>query len=281
MFGPRRLLLLAAPLMLLWLVPAADAKITAKTSLATKAGATRIVVKLKSSRRLSARTRPRRVSVRAAGRTYRLRRVRGARAAAVSLGTWRSRAYRGSAAARLLGMAGERVRVKVRSRAGTRSLRRKLAAPRGGAPPGGTAPPADPQPGDLPGQDAIDRLTAELRDGMVRRFQTSGELSESFELHLCGDGRFRYYHHQSYVSFGPLATEKLGSPWSVVEALVRADGSYRGARVRGTFTQQRSSNSGAQAINEPAEALIEFQNGQWYWDKQPVQTGQASCDPTL
>ncbi|MGH2761236.1 MAG: hypothetical protein ACRDL4_12730 [Thermoleophilaceae bacterium] len=287
MFGTRRLLLVVAPLALLWLAPPAGAAIKAKTSLTTKSGATRIVVKLKSSRRVSARSRPRAVSVKAGRRTYKLKRVRGARAAAVRLGTWRSRAYRRSAARKLLRQAGKRVRVRVRSRTGTRSLRSKLAPPRGTAPPGdvappgGVAPPGADQPGDITGQQAIDQLTAELRGGMVRRFRTSGDLSESFELHLCADGRFRYYHHQSYVGFGPVATERFGSPWTVVEALVRPDGSYRGARVRGTFTVENSFNSGQRAINEPAEALIEYQNGQWYWDKQAVQTGQASCDPTF
>ena len=280
-FGPRRLALLVAPLALLCLAPTGHATVRAKTSLATKSGATRIVVKLKSSRRLPAASRPRAVSVKAGGRTYRLKRVRGARTAAVGLGTWRSRAYRRSAAAKLLKLAGKRVTLKVRSRVGTRSLRPRLASPRRTAPPGDTTPPAEPQAGDITGQRAIDQLTAELRGGSVRRSQTSGDLSESFELHLCADARFRYYHHQSYVGLGPSATEKLGNPWTVVEALVRGDGSYRGARVRGAFTQQRTFNSGQQAINEPAEALIEHQNGQWYWDKQAVQTGQASCDPTL
>ena len=90
MSGPRRCALIVAPLALLWLAPTADATLRAKTSLATKAGATRIVVKLRSSDRLPARSRPRAVSVRARGRTYKLRRKRGAAAAAVNQGTRRS-----------------------------------------------------------------------------------------------------------------------------------------------------------------------------------------------
>ena len=268
--------------MLLWSAPAADAAIRARATLEERSGAARTVVKLTSARRVAARARPRAVVVTSGRRTYRLKRARGAAAAAVRLGTWRSRFYRGVAAGRLRALVGRRVVVKVRSRAGTRSLRPKLKAPSApNPPPGGTAPPTGTQPGDITGQAAIDQLTAEIRGGSVRRSQTSGDLSESFELHLCADGRFRHYHHQSYIGVGPAATEKHGAPWTVVEALVRSDGSYRGARVRGTFTLERNFNSGQQAISEPAEALIEFQNGQWYWDKQPVQTSDASCDPAF
>src|SRR5919106_1750086 len=184
----RHVLLLAVPLALLWSAPTADASLKAKPSLTTKSGATRIVVKLASSSRLSPRSRPRSVSVKAGRRIYKLKRVRGAQTAAVSLGTWRSAAYRGSAAAKLLALTGKRVAVRVRSRAGTSSVRSKLAGP-----PGGTAPPGGTQPGDITGQQAIDQLTAEIRGGSVRRLPTSGDLSESFELHLCADGRFRYY----------------------------------------------------------------------------------------
>jgi hypothetical protein len=287
-----------AVLVAAWLAPSAEAaSVTAKTSLTKKSGATRIVAVLTSARSLPARARPRKVTVKAGRRSYKLKRVSGAGAAAVSLGTWRSAAHRGAAARRLLRLAGKRVAVRIRSRAGTTTVRSKLAPPAstpppqddspadeptgGDDPPAGDSPPADPGTGEVTGQAAIDQMTAEIRDGHVRRFRTSGDLSETYELHLCGDGRFRYYHQQSYIGVGPTAVEKFGKPWTVVEALIRTDGSYRGARVQGTFTQQNGFNSGQQAINEPAEALIEFENGQWYWDKQAVQTGQASCDPTF
>jgi hypothetical protein len=297
--GLRRLLVpVVAVLALLWLVPTAEgARIAAKTSLTQKAGATRIVAKLTSARTLSARARPRAVSVKAGRRLYKLKRAAGAGAAAVSLGTWRSGAYRGAAARTLLRQAGKRVAVRIGSRAGTTIVRSKLVAPTKPAPvlapeddgevpsgddqPTGDSPPPTGTTGDITGQAAIDKMTAEISDGAVRRFASSGDLSETFELHLCSDGAFRHYHHQSYIGVGPTAVERSGNPWKVVEALIRGDGSYRGARVQGTFTQRNSLNGGQQAINEPAEALLEFTGGQWYWDKQPVETLQASCGPSF
>jgi len=298
-FGLHRLLLPAALLALVWLAPSAEAaNVKAKTSLQTKSGETRIVAKLSSKNRLGARKRPRKVRVKAGGNTYRLKRVRGgASAARVNLGTWRSAAYRGSDAQALLDLVGERVRLIVSSRAGKTTLRPKLAPPAGSTPaPGEGDPPpgeGDPPPGggdlpppddggggDITGQQAIDTMTEAMRNGAVRYFRNQDDISDTFELHLCGDGQFRWYQHTS-SSLGPMATEKYGQPWTVVEALIKADGSYRGARVQGTFTYQRRLSGAEGQINEPAEAVIEQLNGQWYWDQEPVEVFDASCAPAF
>ena len=288
------------------LAPAANADaagLKAKASLDRKGETVRLVVKLTSQRKVAKRKRPRAVSVKAGKRRYRLSRVRGARTAAVNIGTWRSDAYRGRAARRLQRAAGDRVKVRVESRAGTTTLRSKLAAPpttEGDVPPPGDDPPTggddpvtgDPppsQPGDITGQEAIDRMTAELSGGAVRRFSNSsdGDLSSTTQLHLCADGRFRHYFHETFVSgdFSTVTTtEQFGQPWTLVEALIRADGTYRGARVQGTFTSRQTQSGGErsqEAINEPADTAIEWVNGQWYWDGDRVQTETASCDPTF
>ena len=293
MFGLHRLLLPAALLALVWLAPSAEAaNVKAKTSLQTKSGETRIVAKLSSKNRLGARKRPRKVRVKAGGNTYRLKRVRGgASAARVNLGTWRSAAYRGNDAQALLDLVGERVRLIVSSRAGKTTLRPKLAPPAGSTPapgegdppPGGgdLPPPDDGGGGEITGQEAIDMMTAEIRGGMVRRFNNSGDLSDTFELHLCTDGTFRYFSQSIYPGAPTVATERYGNPWTVTEALIRTDGSYRGARVEGTATYERRFQSGEGPINEQANTLIEYFNGQWYWDQEPVETGQASCDPAF
>jgi hypothetical protein len=294
MFGSRRLPLLLVPLGVLLLAPEADAALRAKLSLSGGPSATRLVVKLSSKSRVPARARPRAVSVKARGRTYRLRRARRARSAVVSLGTWRSALIRGARARKLHALAGRRLVLRIRSRAGTTKVGTKLRTPAARTippgdvttPPGnGTTPPA--APGDITGQQAIDRMTAEIGGGAVRRFVNQSGESQTHELHLCADRSFRHYFHSSYLSgsFSHVtATEKFGNPWTVVEALIKEDGSYKGARVRGTFTGSRSFSDGNttnQSISEPAETLIELQNGQWYWDKQAVQTLSANCSPTL
>ncbi len=125
----------------------APAALRAKTSLETKSGAVRLVVKLTSTTRLTARTRPRSVKVKSGRRTYALTRARGAQAA-VAAGTWRSAAYRGRAAAALRSLAGKRVKVAVTTRAGTTTLNSNVPRPQQNAPitpptiPGGSGPPA-------------------------------------------------------------------------------------------------------------------------------------------
>lgn len=153
--------------------------------------------------------------------------------------------------------------------------------------PGGGAQPPAAQPGDITGQAAIDQLTAELSGSDFREHQTRDGLSDAYQLHLCGDGRFRHSHNATFVSgdFSSVTfTERFGNPWRVTEALIRADGSYRGARVTGTFTQKRTTSNGetqTEAVNEPAEAVLENVNGQWHWDGRSVlhNPGAASCDP--
>lgn len=156
-----------------------------------------------------------------------------------------------------------------------------------GEPQGGPTEPPAAQPGDITGQAAIDQLTAELSNSDFREHRTKDGLSDAYQLHLCGDGRFRYSHNETFVSDGfssVTITERFGNPWRVVEALVRADGSYRGARVTGTFTHKRVRSGGGdqtEAVNEPAEAVLENQNGQWYWGGRSAahSPGAASCDP--
>jgi hypothetical protein len=146
---------LLALVALLGLAPAADAKLKAKTSVSTKAGASRLVVKLTSTKRLTAATRPRRVSVKAGRTTYRLKRVG---AAAVSAGTWRGKAYRAKAAAKLLGLGGDRVTVRVGTRSGRRSLRSKVSVPSVGG--GGAAPLFAPPGRELIGEEAYNGFKA-------------------------------------------------------------------------------------------------------------------------
>jgi hypothetical protein len=144
---PRRVVLPAALAILVAAPAPAGAAFTARPSIKTAGGVTRIVVTLTSPARLSAAARPRAVSVRIGSRSYKLTRA-GARAAAVSQGTWRSAGYRGAAAQRLVAAQGKSVKVKVVTRRGTRTITTKLAAPP--APPSPAPTPPVPAPGPQP-----------------------------------------------------------------------------------------------------------------------------------
>lgn len=146
---PRRLVLPAA-LAILAIVPAsAGAAFTARASIQTKSGVTRIVVALSSPARVSAAGRPRAVSVRIGTRSYKLT-LAGARAAAVSQGTWRSAGYRGTSAQRLVAAQGKSVKVKVVTRRGTRTITTKVPAALAPPIPAPTPPAPAPAPGPQP-----------------------------------------------------------------------------------------------------------------------------------
>lgn len=126
------------------LVPAAaEAKLAAAVTVETKAGKTRVVATLTSTKALAPRQRPKTVSAVAGGRTYKLR--RSGKVTAKKLGTWRSAAATGAAATRLQALAGKRVTLRIRLRSGrSTSLKATVpaAAPGGGTP--GTTPGTSP-----------------------------------------------------------------------------------------------------------------------------------------
>ena len=87
MVRTQTLAVLAAAAALMALPAAAQAAVTAKVSIITKSGASRVAVKLASTKAVSLRARPKTVKLSYGRKAYTLTRVRGS-AAAVSLGTW-------------------------------------------------------------------------------------------------------------------------------------------------------------------------------------------------
>ena len=116
---------------------AAEGKFKASTSLRTSAGKTRIVVVLTSTKKLKKKQKPKRVSVKAGGKTYKLSKARGSAALAAGArasktyraGTWRSAAYDRTS---LAGLAGQRITVIVRAKKGRSSVRSRVAGGGGG-----------------------------------------------------------------------------------------------------------------------------------------------------
>jgi hypothetical protein len=126
----------------LTLVPVARGAVTAKPSVVTANGATRIVVKLAGVAGLSARKRPTAVTVKAGTRTFRLTRVTAT--------TWRSAALNEPAATAVRALGGKKVQVSLKSRSGTTTLRPVLSVPPVGAPATPPPPPAPLAPGTQP-----------------------------------------------------------------------------------------------------------------------------------
>jgi hypothetical protein len=277
--GLARLLPIAL-LALVALPSAAQADLKAKTSLTTKAGATKIVTKLTSDSPVGDQKRPRKVKVKGGGETYRLSRVGGASAAVVKLGTWRSDAYRGADAEALLDLAGDKVKVIVKSLAGRTTLRSKVAVPDESTPPPDPDPDPDPdtpdpEPGDITGQAAIDQMTTELNGTFIH-----DPGNPEYALHMCENGDARYFSQYFYEGF-VTAVEKFGNPWSVTEAIIKQNGD-KAAVVHVTWTSQHDETGAYQQINESFDTVLEYVGGQWYWAGElSTSGGPATCEPTF
>lgn len=154
------------------------AAITARTSIETRAGASRIVVKLSSASPVAVNRRPRAVSLVARGRTYRLTRARGS-AAAVALGTWRSAAYKGAAGAAVRALGGKRATLRLRSARGSTSVATTVAGATTVAPGAPVAPAPATPPAAPPGTPALFAAPGADRTGNEAYEAIKGYLADS------------------------------------------------------------------------------------------------------
>ena len=154
----------------------------------------RLVVTVTSGKAFTARTRPRAVKVAAGGATYNLK--AGARSARKS--TWRSGAL---SAAQLASLYATKVRISVKTRAGTvKQTRSTPAAPAVPAPGGSaptTPPPAAGTPPAAPGvtltrDDAAARAALGTGDLLLERAESGSVTMTYYRIFLYGNGVFRY-----------------------------------------------------------------------------------------
>lgn len=225
----RSLAVLAAVATSLVLAAPASAGVRATASVQSASGGKRLAVKVARKGSLSARQRPTGVSVKAGGRTYKLKRPQ----ARSGLGTWKSKVYRGAAADRLTALAGQRIRVVVRSRSGSRTLRANL---RGTAPPttgeGGTTPPPasgpfEKPPGELTGEGAfahISRYFVNSRFTDCPPGWPACAVEEQYN-HCAGGGRTG---NQEYHRYTPSSGSDINSygQYQVTGAAAHPDGSW-------------------------------------------------------
>jgi hypothetical protein len=210
----------------------AEAAFKASTSLSSASGKVRLVVKLTSTKALTARTRPRSVKVKYGKKTYALAKARAS--ASVNAGTWRSAAYTGKAAAALSALAGKSVSVKVTSRAGTASARSAIPTPKStgggggtGTQPGGGggAQPLFEAPGrQLEGQETAPFLQRYLVNSRFTDCPGAGWPACSVEerYNHCPDGSWEYHR------LTPTSGSDINSYASiqVTGARVNPDGSW-------------------------------------------------------
>ena len=220
-------LLIALPALLVGLLltaAPANAAFKAGVSLSTTSGKVRLVVKLTSTRALTARTRPRSVKVKVGTKTYTLSKAKAAAAKSVSAGTWRSAQYSGRAGAALSALAGKSVSVKVTSLAGTSSVRSTVPKPptTGG---GGGGPQSlfEPPGRQLEGQETVPFLQ---RYFINSRFTDcpAGWPACSVEerYNHCPDGSWEYHR----LTPSPGSDINAYGTYNVTGARVNSDGSW-------------------------------------------------------
>ena len=216
----------------------AQAKFSAKVSV-TETNGPRVVVALKSTTKLTTRTRPNRVQVRSGSTVLTLTRYAGAK---TGPGSWRSGKLTGTRATRARALRGKKVSVAVRSRARTTTLRPTVAklvvpttpiTPLPGAPapsaPAPTGPGAPAAPFPAPGRD----LTG------TEAIQSFGPFFFNAEFSDCAAGNWpactvenRYGHAQDGTFVYRRCTPTVGADinfvdsYQIVGALHRADGSW-------------------------------------------------------
>jgi hypothetical protein len=199
----------------------ASASVSLTPSLATSSGKTRLVIAISSTKAFTARTTPRGVTASGGGKTFTLsRQTLRSRSS-----TWRTAAYTGRAAAALRGLLGKRITVKVRSNAGTTTLRRLLPAPKTVLPP---TPPSskplfDPPGRELSGQEATPFLAKYFIDSRFTDCPAGWPNCSVEERYVhCPDGTFRY-RRLTPTSGADINTVGTYQPSG---ALVHADGSW-------------------------------------------------------
>lgn len=148
-----RRLTIALPLLavaLLFAAPAQAAKLKTSVTISQSASGSKVVVDLSSSKRISAKRKPRSVVVVAAGRKLKLSRVKATAAAAGYASSWQSKNFTGSYASKLNALGGKRLKVTVSSRSGKSNFKPKAKIQSAGGGGGGPrfAVPSAPLIGD-------------------------------------------------------------------------------------------------------------------------------------
>lgn len=200
----KRLLLLVM-VSLLALPATASAAVKTKVSLLRAADGVRIEVKVTSTKRFTKATRPRAVKVTGGGTTYKLKRVANARKST----TWRS-----DPAAALEALGGQKINVRISTRAKTRTVKPTLTAlppaPALPAPPGGTPAPQL----DLTRDDAAGQAAIGAAGDLLLEWASFGSVTAEYRrIWMLADGTFRLNIKDWNNVSGEICRESVTGTW--------------------------------------------------------------------
>jgi hypothetical protein len=256
----------------------AATKFKTGVSLQQTAAGTQIKVTLTSSRSVASRKKPRKVKIRAAGKTVKLKRVNAASAAAGYASSWQSSVFTGAYAAKLNALNGKRLKITIASRAGTTIARPKAVVQTGSGGGGGGGGPIFTGPAtQLNGADAFNHfskwfLNSAFSDCAAGVWPACGGFEERY-IH-CSSGEWEY--HRNTVTSG--ADTHSYSNFTVTGADAFVDGSWAVAYDENVFGGKyvwQVSNTGI-ATGQYQSSGGSVQNlGPLYWS-QPAVTWQET-----
>jgi hypothetical protein len=185
----------------------ASAAVKTNVSLLRATDGVHVEVKLSSTKRFTKATKPRGVKVIAGATSYKLKRVASTRKSS----TWRS----GPAAA-LEALGGTKVKVRITTRAKTRTVQptvKALPPTIPGAPPAGTpAPQIDLTRDDAAGQSALSAAGDLLLEWA--EFGASGSTAEYRRIWMLGDGTFRLNVNDWNSVSGEICRQSVTGTWA-------------------------------------------------------------------
>jgi hypothetical protein len=191
------------------LAPSASAAVKAKVALLRVTNGVQLDVKLTSKKAFTRATRPRAVKLTAGTSSYKLKRVKATRKAS----TWRSAVQSGTAATALENLGGDRVKLKVTTKRGKRTVRGKVKAlPPAPAPPPTTGP-------QLVRDDAAGQAAMNAGDLLLEwaEFGASGQTAEYRRIWLLQDGSFRRNIIDWNSVSGEICREAVTGTWAFKE----------------------------------------------------------------
>ncbi|MBJ7328483.1 MAG: hypothetical protein JHC95_01210 [Solirubrobacteraceae bacterium] len=217
----RRLSLVALTAVAALALPAAaQAKLTAGASVETKNGKTKIVATIVSDKSVSKRKRPAKVSAKAGGKTYTL--TRSGKVTGKALGVWKSKGVTGAEATTLQGLAGQAIKLTIRTKSGAKSTLSATIPVAATPTPAPTPAPAGTPPAVTPGgakitatrDDAAGQAIFRGTDLLLERYKwaSSGQFADYWRIWFYANGQFR----QNTISYNTVSGEsctdvKLGT----------------------------------------------------------------------
>lgn len=209
------------------------AKLKAQTKVIVTGTSAQLQVTLTSTKALARAKRPSKLSVRAAGKSLKLAKVKAPAPAKGYSSSWQSKSFTGSFAEKLKALGGKKLKITAKARSGSVTLKSKATVESPAAGGGGGGGPAFPAPGrELTGMEAYNHLSPYLMNSAFSDC-AAGPWPKCAVEHRyvhCPNFSWRYMRTSGYGGSDINAYDNF----TVSGATVHADGSWAVSYTTGT-----------------------------------------------